>query len=341
MIRFAIVGCGHIAKKHIEAIRSINHAELVAFCDNNPARLEEFKDTYKIKGYLSLEEMLENEPQIDAVNICVPSGLHANLAIKAASYGKHIIVEKPIALTIEDADSIIEACEKNNVKLTVVHPNRFRPAVIALKEAMDNNLFGKISHANATVRWNRNQAYYDQAAWRGTKDMDGGVLMNQAIHNLDLLLWLVGPVEEVQAYTATRLRNIEAEDVAVATLIFSNGALGVIEAASTIYPKNYEESLSIFGETGSAVIGGTTANWIKHWVFEEVDETDAVALIEKINLDPYGISGHQQIITDFVEAIQQNRSPKVTGEDGKNALKLVLAIYEASERKKPVKLKHL
>ncbi len=341
MIGFAIVGCGHIAKKHIEAIKNISNARLIAFCDTNPVRLEEFKNTYNIAGYLSLEDMLANEPEIDVVNICVPSGLHAKLATIAADYGKHIVVEKPIALTLEDADSIIEACKRNNVKLTVVHPNRFRPAVVALKEAMESNLFGKISHANATVRWNRNQAYYDQATWRGTKEMDGGVLMNQAIHNLDLLLWLVGPVEEVQAYTATRLRNIEAEDVAIAALTFSNGALGIIEAASTIYPKNYEESLSIFGETGSAVIGGTTANWIKHWVFEGIDEAGSAELIEKINLNPYGISGHQQIIADFIEAIQQDRSPAVTGEDGKNALKLVLAVYEASERKGPVQLKEL
>ncbi|MGZ4135511.1 MAG: Gfo/Idh/MocA family protein, partial [Tumebacillaceae bacterium] len=287
MTGFAIVGCGHIAKKHIEALQNMDDAELVAICDTNPDRLREFSDTYGVQGYLSLEEMLAAQPDIDVVNICTPSGLHAALAVQAANAGKHLVVEKPIALTLEDADAIIEACERNHVKLTVVHPNRFRPAVMELKKAMEQGAFGKLSHANATVRWNRNQAYYDQAAWRGTKAMDGGVLMNQAIHNLDLLLWLAGPVEEVQAYAATRLRSIEAEDLAVATVRFANGALGVIEAAATVYPKNYEESLSIFGETGTAVIGGPTANWIKQWVFADMEEEEARQLREQIDQDPY------------------------------------------------------
>ncbi|HEU4963700.1 MAG TPA: Gfo/Idh/MocA family oxidoreductase, partial [Bacilli bacterium] len=265
MIRFAIVGCGHIAKKHIEGIHKTEGAELAAFCDTNPERLSEFQEQYGVAGYLSLEEMLEADPSIDVVSICTPSGIHAPLAVQAAKAKKHLVVEKPIALTLRDADAIIDACRENGVKLAVVHPNRFRPVVVELRKAIDQGRFGKISHVKATVRWNRNQAYYDQAAWRGTKTMDGGVLMNQAIHNLDLLLWLAGPVVEVGAHTATRLRDIEAEDVAVATLQFDNGALGLIEAAATIYPKNLEESLAIFGETGSAIVGGPTANWIKHW----------------------------------------------------------------------------
>lgn len=341
MIGFAIIGCGHISKKHIEAIQGTEGAELLAVCDNNPERLREFSQQYEISGYLDVDTMFEEEPDIQVVSICVPSGLHAKLAIQSANQKKHVIVEKPIALTLEDADSIIGACNENGVKLTVVHPNRFRPAVMALKEAMESGLFGKISHANATVRWNRNQTYYDQAAWRGTKEFDGGVLMNQAIHNLDLLLWLVGPVEEVQSYTATRLRRIEAEDVAVATLKFSDGALGIIEAAATVYPKNYEESLSIFGEDGSAVIGGTTANWIKHWNFKNLEAEEASNIIQRIEQDPYGISGHQHIISDMVEAIKQDRLPIITGEDGKNALKLVLAVYRSSELQKPLKLQDL
>ncbi|MFT9850455.1 Gfo/Idh/MocA family protein, partial [Aneurinibacillus sp. REN35] len=286
MVGFAVIGCGHIARKHIEAIEKTSNAQLIAVCDTNVERMEDFAKEYEVAGYLDIETMFQSEPNINVVSICVPSGLHAKLAVQSAHHKKHIVVEKPIALTLEDADSIIEACNANQVKLTVVHPNRFRPAVMALREVMDNKLFGKVSHANATVRWNRNQAYYDQAAWRGTKELDGGVLMNQAIHNLDLLLWLMGPIEEVQSYTATRLRSIEAEDVAVAILKFEDGSLGIIEAAATVYPKNFEESLSIFGETGTAVISGRTANWIKHMIFEGMSEEETAQLINQIEQDP-------------------------------------------------------
>ncbi|MED0757656.1 Gfo/Idh/MocA family oxidoreductase [Aneurinibacillus thermoaerophilus] len=339
-ISFAIVGCGHIATKHIEAIRNIEQAELAAVCDTNPARIQEYMKKHNVRGYLSLEEMLANEPDLDVVNICTPSGLHAPLAVQAAAAKKHVIVEKPIALTLEDADRIIQACAENNVKLSVVHPNRFRPAVTELKKLIDKGLFGKLSHVNATVRWNRDQSYYDQAAWRGTKAMDGGVLMNQAIHNLDLLYWLAGPVEEVQAYNATRLRNIEAEDVSVAVLRFTDGALGIIEAAATVYPQNYEESLSIFGETGTAVISGRTANWIKHLIFKDIPEKENAKIMEKVEQDPYGTPGHQHIIADMIRAIREDREPLVTGWDGRNALQLVLTIYEAAEKHAPVKWSH-
>ena len=186
------------------------------------------------------------------VSICTPSGIHAPLTIQVAEAKKHVIVEKPMALTLEDADRMIDACEKNGVKMAVVHPDRFRPAVVELKKQLDNGAFGKIGHANATVRWNRNQAYYDQAPWRGTKAMDGGVLMNQAIHDMDLLLWMMGDIEEISSYHATRIRDIEAEDTSVSVIGFKNGSLGVLEAAVTIYPKNLEESLSIFGGKGDS-----------------------------------------------------------------------------------------
>jgi UDP-N-acetyl-2-amino-2-deoxyglucuronate dehydrogenase len=335
-IKFAIVGCGHIANKHIDAIKNVSGAQLAALCDTNIKQLEQFSRDNNVPGYTSIEEMLSHDKSIDVVCICTPSGIHAPLAIKAAEAKKHVIVEKPIALTLGDADAIINACEKNGVKLSVVHPNRFRPAIVELKKAMDDGLFGKISHANATVRWNRNQDYYDQAVWRGTKALDGGVLMNQAIHNLDLLVWLLGEVKDVKAFTATRLRDIECEDVAVASIRFKSGALGVIEAATTIYPKNYEESLSIFGEKGSAIIAGQNANRIKHWVFEALTDDISQQIIKSIDEDPNGISGHQHIISDMIYAIKHNRKPVITGEDGRNALKLVLAIYEAADNSRAV-----
>lgn len=330
MLKFAIVGCGHIARKHVEAVASEEGAVLHGVYDTNRIIMKQLiAHDPSIIAYSDYTALLA-DPDVDIVNICTPSGLHAPLATQAANAGKHVIVEKPIALTLEDADAIIQACERNGVKLSVVHPNRFRPAVMKLMEEMKNGSFGKISHINATVRWNRNQTYYDQASWRGTKALDGGVLMNQAIHNLDLLLWAGGPVQDVQAYTATRLRSIEAEDVAVGIVKFASGALGVIEAAATVYPKNLEESISIFGEQGTAVIGGTTANWLKHWAFAGLSEEDVERTMKEIAQDPYGMSGHRLIIRDMMEAIEQHREPVVSGLEGRNALELVLKLYAAS-----------
>lgn len=334
---FAIVGCGHIAKKHAEAIKNAPGAKLVAVCDTVPSNMTFYIEEYGAKGYQSYDELLLDH-NIDVVNICTPSGTHAPLTIKAANAKKHVIVEKPIALTVEDASSMIEACEENSVKLSVLHPNRFRPAMIKLKKAMDKGKFGKLSHANATVRWNRNQEYYDQAPWRGTKSLDGGVLMNQAIHNLDLLVWVMGDVEEVYSMAATRLRHIEAEDVSTGLVKFKNGSLGVIEAATTIYPKNYEESLSVFGEKASVKIGGRTANFIEHWEMENVSEQETEKLVNEIKAEPFGKPGHQWIIEDMMEAIKEDRSPIVTGEEGKRALELVVALYHSAETGKPVKI---
>lgn len=334
-MNFAIVGCGHIAKKHAEAIQNIEGANLVAVCDKVPQAMGYYVENNGVKPYQDLKEML-SDPTIDVVNICTPSGLHTSIAVEAAKAKKHVIVEKPIALTLEDANLMIQTCRENNVKLAVVHPNRFRPVVQELKKLMNEGRFGKLSHANATVRWNRNQAYYDQAPWRGTKALDGGVLMNQAIHNLDLLIWIMGDVEEVYSMAATRLRNIEAEDVSTGVVRFKNGALGVVEAATTIYPKNLEESLSIFGETGTAIIGGTNATQFNHLVIESLDDEETNAIIERVKANPLGKPGHQCIIEDMIEAIKEDREPIVNGEDGKRALQFVLAFYESAETNQKV-----
>lgn len=339
-INFAIVGCGHIAKKHAEAIEKAENAQLVAVCDMVVENMNFYVEQYGAKPFENYDEML-SEKNIDVINICTPSGSHAFLTIKAAEAGKHVIVEKPIALTIEDTNKMIDVCKQNNVKLAVLHPNRFRPAMIDLKKVMDEGKFGKLSHANATVRWNRNQAYYDQAPWRGTKSLDGGVLMNQAIHNLDLLVWLMGDVEEVYSMSATRLRNIEAEDVSTGVVKFKNGALGVIEAATTVYPKNYEESLAIFGEEGTVKVSGRTANWIEHWEMENMSEEEVNKLKADIQENPFGKPGHQCIVEDMIEAIHEDRDPIVTGEEGKRALELVIALYESAETGMPVKPSNL
>ncbi|MBS4190228.1 Gfo/Idh/MocA family oxidoreductase [Bacillus sp. FJAT-49705] len=334
MINFAIVGMGHIANKHIEAIEKAENANLFAICDTNSARLE--IENPNVKKYTDLQNMLEENPEIHVVNICVPSGLHAPLTKIVAEQGRHIIVEKPMSLKLHEAEEMMKYVNENGVKLAVVHPNRFRPAIQKLKEQMDAGAFGKLSHANATVRWNRNQAYYDQAAWRGTKEFDGGVLMNQAIHDLDLMLWLMGPVESVQAMAATRLRKIETEDVAAAVVQFKNGALGVIEAATTIYPKNLEESIAIFGEIATVKISGRNATFIETWDIEGVSEEEADKIKNEIKEDPFGKPGHQCIIEDMVLAVKENRNPIVTGEDGIAPVKLILAILESAETGKKV-----
>ncbi|SDO55638.1 Gfo/Idh/MocA family protein [Halobacillus aidingensis] len=334
-MNFAIVGCGFIAKKHAAAIDKIDAAKLVAVCDKDPATMEFYKEEYDAEPYTELEQML-GEEDIDVACICTPSGFHAPIAVQIAEAKKHIIVEKPIAMTVEDTDKITNACKANNVKLAVVHPNRFRPVVQELRKIMDQGLLGKISHASCIVNWNRNQEYYDQAPWRGTKQHDGGVLMNQAIHNLDLLLWFMGTPDQVFSMEATRFRNIEAEDVSVGTIKFNSGALGTVEASTTVYPKNYEESITIFGEKGTVKIGGTNALNFEHLDIMDMSDNEIEDLKESIKADPWGTPGHQWIIEDMVNAINKNREPAVTGEDGKNVLKLVLSFYESANQNQPV-----
>jgi len=335
-MNFAIVGCGFIAKKHAQAIKNIEGAKLVAVCDRVPELMNPYVEEYGATPYADFEEMLKDD-SIDIVNICTPSGAHAFLAELAAKYGKHIIVEKPIAMTLEETDRIIHAARANNVKLAVVHPNRFRPVVMKLKEILDHNLLGKVSHSLCVVNWNRGQEYYDQAPWRGTKEHDGGVLMNQAIHNLDLLLWYMGKPTEVFSMEATRLRDIEAEDVSTGIIRFESGALATVQAATTVYPKNYEESITIFGEKGTVKIGGPNALNFEHLLIEGIEEETTQKWIYDIKADPWGTPGHEQIIKDMILAINENRRPAVTGEDGRNALALVSSFYESAKTNQPVK----
>jgi UDP-N-acetyl-2-amino-2-deoxyglucuronate dehydrogenase len=334
-MNFAIVGCGFIAKKHALAISQIETAKLIAVCDKVTGTMQFYKEEYGANAYIELEDMLDKE-EIDVVCICTPSGFHASVAVQVSTAKKHIIVEKPVAMTIEDTEKIIEACSVNEVKLAVVHPNRFRPVVQELRNLMDQGLLGKISHASCIVNWNRNQEYYDQAPWRGTKQYDGGVLMNQAIHNLDLLLWFMGNPKQVYSMEATRLRNIVAEDVSVGTIQFESGALGTVEASTTVYPKNFEESLTIFGENGTVKIGGTNALYFEHLDIKDMTDNEIKDLKESIKADPWGTPGHQWIIEDMVNAINENREPAITGKDGMNALKLVLSFYESARLNQPV-----
>lgn len=338
-MNFAIVGCGRIALKHAEAIKNLPEAKLVSVCDIIPEKAEQFATSYQAQMYVEFDEMLEN-PEIQVVNICTPNALHADMAVKAIEKGKHVMIEKPIAISLEDADRIIEAASRKGVKATAVHQNRFNAAIQKTRKALEGGMFGQMSHGVASIRWNRNQAYYNQANWRGTIDAKDGVLMNQCIHNIDLLNWMMGPVKKVIGKTATRFRDIEMEDVGTAILEFESGALGIIEGAGTIYPTNLEETLNLFGEKGTVCIGGIAVNKIENWRFtEDFKGEEEKVLAEQEDNPPtvYGY-GHAAIIQDMIDAIKEDRNPYITLQDGKDAVAIVLAIYESSKTGLPVTL---
>lgn len=337
-LRFGVIGCGRIAPKHTESILAIPTAELVAVCDIVPEQAELFASKYNAEPYLDYKEMLKRD-DIDIVTVATPSDLHAEIGIAAAKAGKHVMVEKPMAMTLKSADELIKACREAGVKLGVIHQNRFNKSIKILRSAMEEGRFGKLTHAQASVRWNRNDEYYKQAPWRGTKLQDGGVLMNQSIHNIDLLQWMMGPAEEVFGFTRTALRHIEMEDVAGAVIKFQNGAIGIIEAASTIYPKNIEETLNVFGATGSVVVGGIAVNRVEVWEFQDSEEEKKEIFASQENDPPnvYGF-GHREIIENMMAAIRTDSIPAVPGEEGRKALEIILAIYKCQETGQPVKL---
>lgn len=334
---FGVIGCGRIAPKHTESIMAIPEAELIAVCDIIPEKADDFARKYQAEAYYDYPELLKRE-DIDVVTIATPSGNHAEIGIAAAKAGKHVMVEKPMSMTLKEADELIKTCKECGVKLAVIHQNRFNKSIKTLRAALEAGRFGKLTHGQATVRWNRNQEYYTQAPWRGTRLQDGGVLMNQSIHNIDLLQWMMGPVESVYGYTTTALRKIEMEDVAGAVIKFKNGAIGLIEAATTIYPKNIEETLNIFGETGSVIIGGIAVNRVETWEFPDSEEEKKQIFSAQENDPPtvYGF-GHREIIEDMIHAVKNDEIPAVSGEEGRKALEIILAIYQCQETGVPVK----
>lgn len=338
MINFGIVGCGHIAKKHGAAIEQIKEAGLEAVCDVDASRTLPFKEQFGATSYSDYDSFLKHQP-LDAVIICTPSGLHYELGEKAAMAGKHILVEKPYVLNSSDGRLLAEICRERGVQLGVVHPNRTKPGVVALKKAVDEYWFGTITHASAVLRWNRNREYFSSAPWRSTRLLDGGILFNQAIHNIDLFRWLTGPVKEVFAYGATRVHAIESEDVCVCCTKLESGALGLIEAAVTLYPSNLKETLAVFGSHGTVVLGGTTLSKIKEWKFSHLSQEEALRQTELIN----GASeqgGHLTIIQDFVSSIINGHSPLVSGREALKTICLVNSIYQSMESGCPVPVKY-
>lgn len=343
-MKYALIGCGRIAVNHLKAVKN-NNLDIAAVCDIVPGHMEkllessELRDKRNIRQYTNYINMLDEEKP-ELIAIATESGKHAEIALTCIERGIHVIIEKPMAMNMQDADKIIEAAKKNHVKVSVCHQNRFNLAVQEAREALETGRFGKLSHGSIHVRWNRNQSYYDQAKWRGTWAQDGGALMNQCIHGIDLLRWMMGnEIEEVYGQTRRQFHNyLEAEDVGMAVVKFKNGAIATIEGTTNVFPQNLEETLYLFGENGTVKIGGKSTNNIDVWDFADKEEKDAANKeLQEATSNVYG-NGHTSLYADMVQAIEQDREPYVDAIAGRNALELVLAVYKSQKEGTPVTL---
>lgn len=335
--RIALVGCGRISANHFDAIAKVDGLQLVAVCDTVEERARAAGEAIDVPWFTSLEDMVAGV-DCEVVAIATPSGLHPQQGVLAARAGKHVITEKPMAISLAGADELVRACDEAGVHLFVVKQNRLNPPVQLLKRAIDRGRFGRIYLINTTVRWTRPQEYYDQAPWRGTWKYDGGAIMNQASHYVDLVQWLGGPIESVVAKTATMARRIETEDTGVAVLKFASGALGTIEVTMLTYPKNMEGSITVLGETGSVKIGGTAVNRIEHWQFGDADPDDA--LVASADTDPpsvYGF-GHGGYYRNVLAVLRGEAEPETDGRAGRKSLELILGIYESARTGREVAL---
>lgn len=343
MIGFALVGCGRIARRHADILAGgqVEGARLAGVCDINGARARAFGERHGVPWFTDMDAMMtELADRIQVVSVLSPSGMHARHAITLAAHGKHIVVEKPMALTLADADAMIRACDLAGVKLFVVKQNRYNLPVRKLREAVEAGRFGKVVLATVRVRWCRTQEYYDQDAWRGTWAQDGGVFSNQASHHVDLLEWMVGDVESVFAKSATALVDIEAEDTGVVLVKFRNGALGIIEATTATRPVDLEGSISILGERGSVEIGGFAVNQMKVWNFAERLPEDDLVLTEFRENPPnvYGF-GHARYLQHVVDCVVRGSPALVDGLEGRKSLELISAIYESIETGREVAMR--
>ena len=342
-MRYALIGCGRISPNHIVAAKN-NELEIVAVCDIEEScmadKILKFKLNDTVMKYTNYQEMLEKEKP-ELVAICTESGKHAIIALDCIDAGCNVIIEKPIALSLNDADEIIRRAKERNVKVCACHQNRFNKSIQKIREAIEMNRFGKLYYGTAHIRWARDYEYYARAKWRGTWEQDGGTLMNQCIHDIDLLRWMMGDdIEEVIGLT-DRLKHdyIQAEDFGLALIKFKNGSYGVIEGTTNVYPNNLEETLYIFGEKGTVKAGGEAVNIIEEWRFSDYLD-DAKEVKEECHENPpniYGF-GHSKIYADVVNAIKNDRAPYVDAEAGRRALELILAIYQSSYTHMPVKL---
>jgi len=342
-LKYAIIGCGRISPNHLAAAQE-NNLDIVALCDIDQAAMDNSVKRFNLSGeakkYLDYKEMLEIEKP-ELVAICTESGKHGQMALDCIDAGAHLIIEKPMTLSLEEADLIIEKSNAKNIKVSACHQNRFNKSVQKIREAIESHRFGRLMYGTAHIRWNRGVEYYKQAPWRGTWEQDGGALMNQCIHNIDLLRWMMGDdITEVVGITDNLIHEfIEAEDLGMALVKFSNGSYGIIEGTTNVYPKNLEETLYLFGEKGTVKAGGKSVNLIEEWQFaDKLDDPEEVK--EEYHENPpnvYGF-GHKPLYADVINAIKNDRQPYVTAVDGRNALELVLAIYKSAAEGKSVKL---
>jgi UDP-N-acetyl-2-amino-2-deoxyglucuronate dehydrogenase len=338
--RIGLVGCGRISKNHFDAIARVDGLALAAVADVDVERARAAGETHGVPWFKSLDEMLSSAA-FDILVVCTPSGLHSAHGVAGARAGKQVLVEKPMSISLDQADALVGACDQAGVQLFVVKQNRLNPPIQLLRRAVDKGRFGRIYLANVTVRWQRPQEYYDAEPWRGTWEFDGGAIMNQASHYVDLMQWLVGPVESVLAKTATQARRIEAEDSGIGIVKFRSGALGVIEVNVLTYPRNLEGSITLLGEKGSVKIGGTAVNRVEHWVFADYDDDDK--LVDGANTNPpnvYGF-GHEGYYRNVLAVLRGEAKPETDGRAGRKSLELILGIYESAKtgREVPIPLK--
>ncbi|MDD3242735.1 MAG: Gfo/Idh/MocA family oxidoreductase [Eubacteriales bacterium] len=341
-MRYALIGCGRISPNHVAAAQA-NHLDIVGLCDTDAAmtqaRAEQFGLT-AVPRYTDCRQLLAKQrPELAA--IATSSGNHAAVALECIRAGCSVMIEKPIALSLDDADQIIREAKEHGVTVGVCHQNRFNKSIRHVREALESGRFGRLYHGTAHIRWQRNEDYYRQAPWRGTWAQDGGALMNQCIHNIDLLRWMLGDeVTEVMAYTDRLAHDyIQAEDLGLALVRFANGAYGMIEGTTNVYPRNLEETLYLFGETGTVKVGGKSVNSIEKWFFaDEAPDEHELVKAQSIETPPnvYGF-GHTPLYADVIAAIREGRQPYVDGEAGRRALELVLGIYLSAARGEPVK----
>ena len=344
-MKYALIGCGRIAVNHVKAVNN-NNLEFVAACDVVPENIDilfgkiEPDNKDGIARYTDYKQMIEEHPEIELASIATPSGIHAEIALYCIDHGINVIIEKPMAMNIADADEIIRRSEEKGVVVSACHQNRFNVAVQKMRKALEAGRFGTISHGSIHVRWNRNKAYYDQAPWRGTWQDDGGCLMNQCIHGIDLLRWMMGgEVESVYGVIRQQFHHyLEAEDVGMAVVTFKNGAVATIEGTTNVYPKNLEETLYLFGEKGTVKIGGTSTNNIDVWDFaDETEEDQANKELKEATSNVYG-NGHTSLFADVMDSIINHHKPYVDAVAGRNALEMILAIYKSMKTGQPVKL---
>ena len=337
-IKIAIAGCGRIAKNHFSAIEKHSHElELVAVCDIDEKILDECSTALNVKGYSNFEQMLKQE-KIDLVSICTPSGIHPDQVVAAANAGIHVMTEKPMATRWSDGIRMVKACDAAMVRLFVVKQNRRNQTLQLLKKAISEKRFGRIHMVNLNVFWSRPQEYYDHSKWRGTWELDGGAFMNQASHYVDLIDWLIGPVASIQAMMGTLGRDIEVEDTGVLNIKWRSGALGSMSVTMLAYPRNFEGSITIIGETGTVRVGGVAVNDIQHWEF--ADERDYDHKIKDANYETtsvYGF-GHPLYYENVIEVLRGNAEPETDGREGLKSLEILIAAYLSARDGKTVSL---